>query len=114
MKSGFWKTDWFFGLVVALAVLLVSRSDLLQSLERTRCILTLSKHVLGTSMPMPRRDPFMSEHLAILDAVGQGDVEGSQALLRRHLEDSCLKVIDRVALLRTTYARPALPYITER
>src|ERR1700694_5471130 len=34
MKSGFWKTDWFFGLVVALAVLLVSNSDLLQSLER--------------------------------------------------------------------------------
>ena len=34
MKSGFWKTDWFFGLVVALALLLVSNSDLLQSLER--------------------------------------------------------------------------------
>src|SRR5476649_1711462 len=34
MKSGFWKTDWFFGLVVAIAVLLVSNSDLLQSLER--------------------------------------------------------------------------------
>ncbi|MSP97617.1 MAG: CHASE2 domain-containing protein [Betaproteobacteria bacterium] len=34
MKSGFWKTDWFFGLVVALLMLLVSNSDLLQSLER--------------------------------------------------------------------------------
>ncbi|MBS0335262.1 MAG: CHASE2 domain-containing protein [Proteobacteria bacterium] len=34
MKSGFWKTDWFFGLVVAVALLLVSNSDLLQSLER--------------------------------------------------------------------------------
>lgn len=34
MKSGFWKTDWFFGLVVATATLLVSNSDLLQSLER--------------------------------------------------------------------------------
>jgi serine/threonine-protein kinase len=34
MKSGFWKTDWFFGLVVGLAVLVVSNSDLLQSLER--------------------------------------------------------------------------------
>jgi DNA-binding GntR family transcriptional regulator len=88
--------------------------DLLQSLERTRCILTLSKHVLGTSMPMPRRDPFMSEHLAILEAVRQGDLETSQSLLRKHLEDSCLKVIERVGVLRRTYARPALPYITER
>jgi serine/threonine-protein kinase len=34
MKSGFWKTDWFFGLVVALVMLLLSGSDLLQSLER--------------------------------------------------------------------------------
>lgn len=34
MKSGFWKTDWFFGLLVAIAMLLVSNSDLLQSLER--------------------------------------------------------------------------------
>ena len=34
MKSGFWKTDWFFGLVVALVLLLGSNSGLLQSLER--------------------------------------------------------------------------------
>ena len=34
MKSGFWKTDWFFGLIVAMGVLLFSNSDLLQSLER--------------------------------------------------------------------------------
>jgi len=34
MKSGFWKTDWFFGLVVALVLLSGSNSDLLQSLER--------------------------------------------------------------------------------
>ena len=34
MKSGFWKTDWFFGLMVVLVVLLMSNSDLLQSLER--------------------------------------------------------------------------------
>jgi CHASE2 domain-containing sensor protein/tRNA A-37 threonylcarbamoyl transferase component Bud32 len=34
LKSGFWKTDWFFGLVVALVLLLGSNSDLLQSLER--------------------------------------------------------------------------------
>src|SRR4051812_5165714 len=34
MKSGFWKTDWFFGLVVALAILLLGNSGLLQTLER--------------------------------------------------------------------------------
>lgn len=88
--------------------------DLLQNLERTRCILTLSKHVLGVSAPMPKRDPFMSEHLAILDAVAAGDVARAEGLLRKHLEDSCIKVIRRVELVRNTYATPTLPYITER
>lgn len=33
-KAGFWKTDWFLGVVVTLAVLLAGGSELLQSLER--------------------------------------------------------------------------------
>jgi len=35
MKSGFWNTDWFLGVVVVIAVLIFSRaSDLIPSLER--------------------------------------------------------------------------------
>ena len=34
MKSGFWKTDWFLGLVVVIVMLAASNSELLQSLER--------------------------------------------------------------------------------
>jgi CHASE2 domain-containing sensor protein len=34
MKSGFWKTDWFFGIAVALVLLLGSNGGLLRSLER--------------------------------------------------------------------------------
>src|SRR4051812_3001898 len=34
MKSGFWKTDWFLGLVVVVLMLFAGGSDLLQSLER--------------------------------------------------------------------------------
>ena len=34
MKSGFWKTDWFLGLVVVVLMLVAGGSDLLQSLER--------------------------------------------------------------------------------
>ena len=33
-KSGFWKTDWFLGLLVTLVMLAGSGTDLLQSLER--------------------------------------------------------------------------------
>ncbi len=34
MKSGFWKSDWFLGLVVVVLMFVASGSDLLQSLER--------------------------------------------------------------------------------
>ncbi len=34
MKSSFWKTDWFLGLVVVVLMALAGGSDLLQSLER--------------------------------------------------------------------------------
>ncbi len=33
VRGGFWKTDWFLGVVVVVVVLFFSRSDLLQSLE---------------------------------------------------------------------------------
>lgn len=85
--------------------------DLLQSLQRTHCILTLSKHVLGVSAPMPKRDPFMAEHMAVLRAVSEGDAEKAQELLRHHLEVSCTKVSERVALVRNHYPTPDLPYI---
>ncbi|MFA6969909.1 MAG: serine/threonine-protein kinase [Gallionella sp.] len=34
MKSTFWKTDWFLGLLIALAFLFIARTGLMQSLER--------------------------------------------------------------------------------
>jgi DNA-binding GntR family transcriptional regulator len=90
-----------------------ANKDLLQSLQRTRCILTLSKHVLGVSAPMPRRDPFMAEHLGVVAAIVGGQVELAQAKLRTHLEASCLKVIRRAEVVRRSYAKPKLPYIAD-
>ena len=89
-------------------------SELLQSLQRTRCILTLSKHILGASAPMPRYDPFMAEHQEVLTAVAGGDVAAAENLLRKHLENSCGKVIERVKKVRATYAMPAAAYATVR
>jgi len=33
-KAGFWKTDWFLGLIVSLVMLVLANGDLVQSLER--------------------------------------------------------------------------------
>lgn len=84
--------------------------ELLQSLQRTQCILTLSKHVLGEAAPMPKRDPFMSEHLAVFNAIAEGNEAEAADLLRTHLEASCRKVIARAAMVRESVALPDLPY----
>lgn len=86
--------------------------ELLQCLQRTQCILTLSKHVLGETAPMPKRDPFMSEHLAVFNAIAQGDAPAAAELLRAHLQASCRKVIARAATVRESVALPDLPYAT--
>ena len=86
--------------------------ELLKSLERTRCILTLSKHVLGESAPMPKHDPFMAEHLEVLLAVAQGDADKAQKLLRDHLEASCEKVTLRAAMVKRSVATPSVFYAT--
>jgi DNA-binding GntR family transcriptional regulator len=100
-----------------LHVRLLSRcpnKDLLHSLQRTRCLLTLSKHALGVSAPMPELDPFMAEHLAVLQALMEGDCSAAEAALRLHLEASCAKVTERARLVRSAYAKPSLPYIEDR
>jgi DNA-binding GntR family transcriptional regulator len=86
--------------------------ELLKSLERTRCVLTLSKHVLGVSVPMPELDPFMAEHLHVLEALSQQDAMRAEGFLRQHLEESCLKVSQRAQLVRDTFATPFLPYVS--
>lgn len=97
-----------------LHVRLLSRcpnKELLGSLQRTRCVLTLSKHVLGVSTPMPADDPFMSEHMAVLTAAAEGAPQHAADLLREHLEVSCTKVTERAALVRESFALPPVSYI---
>lgn len=77
-------------------------------------MLTLNKHVLGDSAPMPERDPFMAEHLAVLEAVAGDDLQAAGELLRVHLEAACLKVVQRAGIVRERYAVPSLSWIGER
>ena len=40
-KTGFWKSDWFFGVVVSIVVLILGNGELLQGLERKAYDLSL-------------------------------------------------------------------------
>ncbi len=85
-----------------------------QSLECTRCVLTLGKHVLGTTMQMSKGDPFMAEHRGILEAVHEHDATRAGSSLREHLESSGVEVMARAQSLRQDFEAPRLPYVGPR
>ena len=85
--------------------------ELLSALRRTHCVLTLSKHVLGVEMPLPESDPFMLEHLAVIDNLLDGDILGAVSALGRHLSSATPKVIRRLATFRSEFRAPELSFI---
>jgi DNA-binding GntR family transcriptional regulator len=86
--------------------------ELLGALARTRCTLTLSKHVLGVEMDVPAHDPFLEEHMHVFDALIARKPKAAADALRRHLRSSCPKVIDRLETFRDVFTPPPIDYIT--
>src|SRR5262245_44355967 len=86
--------------------------ELLDALLKTRCVLTLSKHVLGVEMDVPEHDPFMAEHIDVVDALLTGRAARATAALREHLRLSCPKVVDRLERFRRTFTPADVPYIS--
>jgi DNA-binding GntR family transcriptional regulator len=81
------------------------------ALLRTRCTLTLSKHVLGVEMDVPEHEPFMEEHLPVLDSIIAGKPKIAAKALRNHLQSSCPKVIKRLGDFRRIFTPPHLEYV---
>lgn len=92
----------------------VSRSDnpeLLEALQRTRCIIISSHHILGTGVPLPTHDPFFEEHIAIFEALRTSDPARISLAVRAHINSAAAKVINRLNLFRAAGRMPDLPYI---
>jgi DNA-binding GntR family transcriptional regulator len=86
--------------------------ELLGALLRTRCTLTVSKHVLGVEMAVPEHDPFIEEHLHVFDAIIDGKPNSAAEALRRHLLSSCPKVVDRLEAFQEIFTPPPVAYIS--
>ena len=83
--------------------------ELLGALRRTHCVLTLSKHVLGTEMPIPAADPFLVEHLEVVDSLLADDLHRASESLSRHIAAATPKVIERLATFRAEFEPPSFP-----
>lgn len=85
------------------SIQLCPNKDLVSVLQRTHCILTLSKHVLGIQMEMPEYEPFFAEHIAVFRMMRRRDKEGLMLAMRNHIHGSQSKVVERASTVRQTY-----------
>lgn len=74
--------------------------ELVEALRRARSTLIAGKHIQSALERNPRIDPFMEEHLAILEAVSANAPADATSLLQLHLRSSSIKAQERLALFR--------------
>lgn len=86
--------------------------ELLDILRRTRSSLTLSKHILGNELELPENDPFLEEHLHVLDAIAEGKPGTAAEAIRRHIRSSCPKVVQRLELFQENFEPQEVDYLT--
>lgn len=92
-----------YALEVDLHVTCVQRSpnrELSQALQRTHCVLTLSKHTVGTRVAKPPREGLFEEHLAVFDALARRDAPGVREAVQHHILASEDNVVLRAELVR--------------
>jgi DNA-binding GntR family transcriptional regulator len=86
-------------------------SEMLEALRRTRCILIAGKHILGRHVPYPRRDPFLAEHLAVIEALLSRQPRRARQAMRTHLESAHAKVEARLQAFRKSYSLTPISFV---
>ena len=75
-------------------------AEMVEALKRTHCTLVVGKHIQAAIIKTPQIDPFMDEHLAIVDALRAGDGGRAQRALKEHLKRSQIKAAERLTAFR--------------
>jgi len=87
-------------------------AEMVEALKRTHCTLVVGKHIQAALIKTPQIDPFMDEHLAIVEALRAGDGRGAQRALREHLKGSQIKAAERLTAFRAQRQIDRPPYIS--
>lgn len=86
--------------------------EFLNILKRTHCILTLSKHVVGSRIKRPESEPFLGEHIGVFEMVQKRDEQGLRKAMRDHISNSQPSVQARAAFIREHYQPDEYSFIT--
>lgn len=87
-------------------------AEMVEALKRTHCTLVVGKHIQAAIIKTPQIDPFMDEHLAIVDALSAGDGARAQRALKDHLKGSQIKAAERLSAFRAQRQVGMPPYIS--
>lgn len=87
--------------------------EMLGALRRTRCILILGKHILGTEMPYPKADPYFEEHLEVIEGLCMRDADRARLAMLAHLRAARYKVAERLAAFQKRYSMVPVSFIAE-
>ena len=74
--------------------------EIFNMLRRTHPVLLMSKHLLGSSIALPDKDPFFHDHLNIFDRMRKKQSELAGEALAAHLAGSEAKVQERLSDFR--------------
>jgi DNA-binding GntR family transcriptional regulator len=87
-------------------------AEMAEALKRTHCTLVVGKHIQAALIKTPQIDPFMDEHLAIVDALRAGDGGRAKRALKEHLKGSQIKAAERLMAFRAQRQVGLPPYIS--
>lgn len=87
-------------------------AEMVEALKRTHCTLVVGKHIQAAIIKTPQIDPFMDEHLAIVEALGAGDGVRAARALKEHLKRSQIKAAERLMAFRAQRQTGVPPYIS--
>jgi len=76
--------------------------EMISILQRTHCVITLSKHVLWHQSRMPENDPFIAEHIAIFEMMRKRNRQDLMNAMSDHIANSRPKVIERAKEVRNS------------
>ncbi|NLS20211.1 GntR family transcriptional regulator [Rhizobium sp. P40RR-XXII] len=86
--------------------------EFLSILKRTHCILTLSKHIVGSRIKRPDHEPFLAEHIGVFEMVKKRDEKELRKAMRDHISNSQPNVQARAAYIREHYEPDEYSFIT--
>ncbi|PRD44929.1 GntR family transcriptional regulator [Phyllobacterium phragmitis] len=77
--------------------------EMISILQRTHCVITLSKHVLWHRLRMPENDPFIAEHIEIFEMMRRRNRPDLMRAMSNHIASSRPKVIERAEEVRNSF-----------